>query len=95
MDETKSVLTMSTEGPGGTMKIADIPSQDRPCTCRYQEDIGILFCPLHQAAAQMLDVLKFFLKQDRVQRATQQTDIGLATAADRALAVIARVERQP
>lgn len=49
-------------------------------------------CSLHGAALEMLSVLKLFLKQDRVQRATQQTDIGLATAADRANAVIWRVE---
>lgn len=43
-------------------------------------------------APRMLEVLKEFMRQDAVRRATYATDIGLSTAADHALEVIAQAE---
>lgn len=35
---------------------------DSPCPCRYDEAMGaILFCPLHQAAGELLKVAKAIL----------------------------------
>lgn len=45
-------------------------------------------CALHGAAPEILTALKSLVKQDRVQRATESTDIGLAQAADLANAAI-------
>lgn len=61
------------------------------CGC-LMKDYQIEQCPLHGAATELLQALKDLLKQERVQRATQATDIGLATAADRAMAAIAKAE---
>jgi hypothetical protein len=45
--------------------------------------------------AELVEALKQLVRQDRVQRATEGTDVGLAKAADRAIAVIRKVEVWP